>query len=101
MLVWSALKKTRNEVAGHASVTPNRRAVLKAGVGMVAASFFAPAGDAMAENAAGAGPYIARAYGVSSATGPFKEIQVERREMGPKDVLLDILYCSVFHTTST
>lgn len=77
---------------------PDRRRMLEAEAGVVAATFLTSNGAAVAEAPVGAGPYEAKAYGASSATSPLKELQIERRAMGPNDVLLDILYCGVCHS---
>jgi uncharacterized zinc-type alcohol dehydrogenase-like protein len=39
-----------------------------------------------------------RAFGTDSATGTFKQMEVERRAIGVEDVLLDILYASICHS---
>jgi uncharacterized zinc-type alcohol dehydrogenase-like protein len=72
--------------------------MLEGEAGVVAASFLTSNGAAVAEVPVGAGPYEAKAYGASSATSPLNELQIERRAMGPNDVLLDILYCGVCHS---
>jgi len=38
------------------------------------------------------------AYAVASATSPVAPFSIERREPGPHDVLIDILYCGVCHS---
>jgi uncharacterized zinc-type alcohol dehydrogenase-like protein len=76
----------------------DRRNVLKAGAGVVAASLLASTSAAAADAPVATGPYEATAYGASSATSPLKELQIERRPMGPSDVLLDVLYCGVCHS---
>jgi len=38
------------------------------------------------------------AYAVQSATSPVAPFSIERREPGPHDVLIDILYCGVCHS---
>lgn len=38
------------------------------------------------------------AYAASSATEPLSTITIERREVGPKDVLIDIAYCGICHS---
>lgn len=38
------------------------------------------------------------AYAVASATSPVAPFTIERREPGPHDVLIDILYCGVCHS---
>lgn len=44
------------------------------------------------------GPIKARAYTAQSATGPLGPIAIERRPVGPNDVLLDVLYCGICHS---
>ncbi|MGV6475939.1 NAD(P)-dependent alcohol dehydrogenase [Azotobacter vinelandii] len=46
----------------------------------------------------GIGPFNVRAYGVSGVKAPFAPIQIQRRAVGPKDVLIDILYCGICHS---
>ncbi|MEA2188358.1 MAG: alcohol dehydrogenase [Solirubrobacteraceae bacterium] len=41
---------------------------------------------------------IAHAYGVPSATEPLVPLTIERREVGPRDVLIDIKFCGVCHS---
>ena len=38
------------------------------------------------------------AYAATSATGPLEPITIERRELGPHDVLIDIKYCGICHS---
>ena len=38
------------------------------------------------------------AYGVASATSPVAPMAIARREPGPHDVLIDILYCGICHS---
>src|SRR5690348_740749 len=38
------------------------------------------------------------AYAAASATSPVAPFTIERREPGPHDVLIDILYCGVCHS---
>ncbi|MFI2205663.1 hypothetical protein ACH47Z_33815 [Streptomyces sp. NPDC020192] len=33
------------------------------------------------------------AYGASSATAPLARARIERRDLGPRDVLIEIMYC--------
>ena len=40
----------------------------------------------------------AHAYGAPSATEPLVPLQIERREVGPSDVLIDIKFCGVCHS---
>jgi len=39
-----------------------------------------------------------RAFAAQSGTTPLAEISIDRREPGPKDVAIDILYCGVCHS---
>jgi uncharacterized zinc-type alcohol dehydrogenase-like protein len=39
-----------------------------------------------------------KAYAAQSATTPLAPHTIDRREHGPKDVALDILYCGVCHS---
>src|SRR6195256_504656 len=38
------------------------------------------------------------AYAAASATAPLGPFSIERREAGPRDVRIDILYCGVCHS---
>jgi uncharacterized zinc-type alcohol dehydrogenase-like protein len=38
------------------------------------------------------------AYAAPSATEPLAPLQIERRELGPKDVQIDIAYCGICHS---
>ncbi|WP_067817799.1 NAD(P)-dependent alcohol dehydrogenase [Nocardia inohanensis] len=40
----------------------------------------------------------AAAYAVSSPEGPFEKVAVERRELGPHDVLIDVKYAGICHS---
>jgi uncharacterized zinc-type alcohol dehydrogenase-like protein len=40
----------------------------------------------------------ASAYGATSATDPLHPLTIERRELGPKDVHIDIKFCGVCHS---
>ncbi|MGY4744942.1 NAD(P)-dependent alcohol dehydrogenase [Streptomyces sp. ATMOS53] len=40
----------------------------------------------------------ANAYATTSATEPLTPMTIERREVGPRDVLIDIKYCGICHT---
>jgi len=72
------------------------------GAGLLAAPLMAslvPAANAADTGASvGGGPFPARAYGATSATSPLGPLQIERRVVGPRDVLLDVLYCGVCHS---
>ncbi len=76
---------------------PNRRNVLKAGMGLIAAPLLASVapGAYAAEKGVpvGNGPFSARAYGAASATSPLGPLQIQRRALGPHDVLLELDEC--------
>ncbi|HET9169033.1 MAG TPA: NAD(P)-dependent alcohol dehydrogenase [Actinospica sp.] len=38
------------------------------------------------------------AYAATSATGPLEPVTIERRELGPHDVRIDIKYCGICHS---
>jgi uncharacterized zinc-type alcohol dehydrogenase-like protein len=82
--------------------SPERRKVLMAGAGLLAAPLLqklAPAAQAaQTEPSAGHGPFSSRAYGAAGATSPLQPIDITRRAIGPHDVLLDILYCGICHS---
>ncbi|GAB3004035.1 NAD(P)-dependent alcohol dehydrogenase [Streptomyces pseudoechinosporeus] len=40
----------------------------------------------------------ANAYAATSATEPLSPMMIERREVGPRDVLIDIKYCGICHS---
>jgi uncharacterized zinc-type alcohol dehydrogenase-like protein len=40
----------------------------------------------------------ARAYGAASATEPLAALTIERRAIGPRDVLIDIKFCGICHS---
>ena len=42
--------------------------------------------------------YQAKAYSVASATAPFTRTTIERRDPGPQDVQIEILFCGVCHS---
>src|SRR2546422_9779707 len=39
-----------------------------------------------------------RAYGATSKTAPLAPLIIERREPGPNDVLIEILFCGICHS---
>ena len=41
---------------------------------------------------------ITRAYGAYAADKPLEAIEIERRQLGPEDVQIDIAYCGVCHS---
>jgi hypothetical protein len=75
----------------HGAAVHGRREVLMAGAALVTAPLLAgvPVGN---------GPFSARAYGATSATSPLGPLQIQRRAVGPHDVLLDVLDCGICHT---
>jgi uncharacterized zinc-type alcohol dehydrogenase-like protein len=82
--------------------TVNRRDMMKVGAVMAAAPLLggvAEGGEADAGKAiAVSKPTPARAYGAAKASQPLGPINIERRAVGPNDVLLDVLYCGVCHS---
>jgi len=96
--------------AHRTSETPSRRTVLiglatvplgacvasGAGTGAMAPSGTANAGSPGA--VAGAGPFPARGVAAYSPNGPLKQMQFERRALGPKDVAIHLHYCGVCHS---
>lgn len=40
----------------------------------------------------------AAAYAVTAADGPFEKVTIERRELGPHDVLIDVKYAGICHS---
>jgi uncharacterized zinc-type alcohol dehydrogenase-like protein len=82
--------------------TLDRRKFLVAGLGLAAAPLLTRvAAGAPAEQAdmpVGAKPIAVRAYGAKSAPSPLEPTQIERRAVGPNDVLLDVLYCGICHS---
>src|SRR5438876_5505633 len=61
---------------------------------------FRPAGApaARTDTPVGKNPFSVRAWGAGSATSPLGAMEIERRAVGPNDVLLDILYCGICHS---
>ncbi|RKH21546.1 NAD(P)-dependent alcohol dehydrogenase [Corallococcus sp. CA047B] len=87
----------------HHAAPPARRTILKAGLGLASASALAGT-TASAQPAvpkagrATQGPRTTRALGAAEAKGPLKALTIQRRAMGPNDVLLDVLYCGICHS---
>jgi alcohol dehydrogenase (NADP+) len=86
----------------HGTAVPGRRGVLMAGAALVTAPLLAGvatgAPTAQTGVPVGNGPFSARAYGATSATSPLGPLQIQRRAIGPNDVLLDVLYCGICHS---
>jgi uncharacterized zinc-type alcohol dehydrogenase-like protein len=81
---------------------PGRRDILAAGAGLVVAPLLASVAagqDGGPEGGdAGRGRVTARAYGNRSAGDALGSLGIERRAVGPKDVLLDVLFCGICHS---
>jgi len=92
--------------SGHEqSSTTGKRQVLMAGAALAVAPLLAgQASSALAEatmpseKLVGQGPFSIRAYGAASASSPLAPMQIQRRALGPHDVLIDVLYCGVCHS---
>jgi len=86
----------------HDLTSPDRRKILMAAAVLAAAPIaLGMASDAQAQQAQTAiptGAFPTRAFGATSASGSFGQIRIERRAMGPNDVLLDVLYCGICHS---
>ena len=93
---------TKDEHHEDGFTAPDRRKVLMAGAGLVAAPLLgnlnAEAQSAQAESPVGNGPFSAQAYGAISATSSLQPLNITRRAIGSHDVLLDVLYCGVCHS---
>lgn len=90
-----------NDVAARAPL-PDRRQFMLAGAGAMAMAplTMGPAGEAHAQSAppvVGTGPFPTRARAAVDAR-TFETIEIRRRALGPRDVLLDILYASICHS---
>jgi uncharacterized zinc-type alcohol dehydrogenase-like protein len=94
--------QSKTESNGRGSALPGRREVLMAGAGLIAApllSGVAAGADAAPKDApVPQGPFPTRAYAATKADAPLGPVQIERRSVGARDVLLDILYCGVCHS---
>lgn len=88
-----------------APAEPGRREMLKsAGAGLAAlpllgvlSSNRAEAAEASASTL-GQSPFSVRAHGVRSVGGRIEPLRIQRRALGPRDVLLDVLYASICHS---
>ncbi|MFG1378770.1 NAD(P)-dependent alcohol dehydrogenase [Xanthobacter autotrophicus] len=81
--------------------TMDRRALLAGGLGLAAAPLLGGASPAQAQASGrptGAVPFTARAYGAQSATSGLAPLTIQRRALGPRDVLIDILYAGICHS---
>jgi alcohol dehydrogenase (NADP+) len=80
---------------------PERRNIIKGGVGFAAASLLAQtavADESAAKQTSDAGPFNVRAYGNANADAPLEAMTIERRALGPNDVLLEVLYSGICHS---
>lgn len=91
-----------NDSTREGAVLHARRDVLKLGATLVAAPLVgtvaSAAQSAQARDGTGRGPLTVRAYGFASATSRMAPLQIERRALGPHDVLLDVLYAGICHS---
>lgn len=79
----------------------HRRKLLLAGMGFAAAPLLTrvAAGTADAQDApVGNNPFPVQAWGATTATSSLGPMKIERRAIGPNDVLLDVLYCGICHS---
>jgi uncharacterized zinc-type alcohol dehydrogenase-like protein len=94
--------KCNNNNLEHVDIARDRRKFLKMGAALSAAPLLAGlTADAQASSSdenIGKGSYPARAYGATGVTSPLKPMNIHRRALGPRDVLLDVLYCGVCHS---
>jgi uncharacterized zinc-type alcohol dehydrogenase-like protein len=86
----------------HAPAMLGRRDALRAGAALAAAPLLAglPGAASATEShaAVGARPFATRAWGVTSATGPVRRLEITRRAVRPNDVLVDVLYVGICHS---
>lgn len=78
-----------------------RRLLLGGGAAAAAASFVATSvseASAQSEPARSTGPRKVRAFGVGSAEGKFRPMEVTRRAVGAKDIEIDILFAGICHS---
>lgn len=84
---------------GPGPATMGRSKVILAGAGLAAAPLFANAANTNAEKTAPPkGPFNVRAYASKGAKSEFEPMQIQRRAVGPKDILIDIEYVGVCHS---
>ncbi len=79
-----------------------RRNFITAGLGLAATSVLPGIADAAPAEQTPAPrankPVAVRAWGTNRVAGPLQEIQIERRALGPNDVLIDVLYAGICHS---
>lgn len=80
----------------------SRREFMKIGSMLAATSFLAGMSVSAQASTGGVemngGPYSTKAYGVNGPKERFQPMTIERRTLGPNDVLIDILYCGICHS---
>ncbi len=93
-----------NKTASEIITNESRRHLLKSGAvlgaGAAGASLLGVAGQAIAA-AGGSGstsPSVVRAYGATEAKGSIGPMTIERRGVGPDDVMIDILFAGICHS---
>lgn len=90
--------------AEHRPADQSRRQMLRAGAAVAAIPFLGGISAAQdgkpgpTDPSVGNGPFSARAYGAASANSPLGQLEIQRRAIGPHDVLLEVLYCGVCHS---
>ena len=86
--------------AHHPAIAAERRQFLLAGAGLAAAPLVAALTTAAKaqQPVTTTGPFSVRAYGVSAVKMLFAPMQIQRRAVGPKDVLIDVHYCGICHS---
>ena len=79
-----------------------RRSFLRTGVGLASVSLLAGVPSAASAAPKGGrapqGPFPAKAIAATSATSGLAPVAIQRRAVGPNDVLLDVLYCGICHS---
>jgi alcohol dehydrogenase (NADP+) len=96
------MNKRLDDATPPPAAVQGRRDVLIGGAALLTAPLvggLAPRADGAPTRPADAhGPFPTRAYGVSSASSPVRPFQIERRALGPRDVLLDVLNSGICHS---
>lgn len=92
------------DLAHKAEVQASRRNLFLSGASLLAAPLAAGLASGAQAQTRGSeqGAYLGasrvRAFAATSATSGFRHIAIDRRAVGPNDVLLDILYASICHS---
>jgi uncharacterized zinc-type alcohol dehydrogenase-like protein len=79
----------------------NRRTLFAGVAGLAAAPLLGGATTAVAQASGrplGTVPFTARAYGAQSATSGLGPVTIQRRAVGPRDVLIEVLYAGICHS---